>query len=319
MFWMKVKAETEQAEREMVNRYSKALLHRRQKLGLINKWCEENLQMTFENVVCAKPNKLLEIRKTLDYIDTKLDTECSNYLINTLYNDLGNDRPAGNAKEILLSSLDVTVCPYCNRNYIFDVRELNKKYIYTCELDHFLPKSKYPLLAVSFYNLIPSCHFCNHTKGEEKLLAFYPYNISSKETNQIRFTYILLDTDYLTNKNSIVVEVNASDVIIKNSEEWPKWSRNNVENDINVLKLRQIYKKHNDVIQKILLKYDVFNPYYIKSIYKNYKEYFSSYNEVQNLFLDSPKSIQDTANVSLGKLKYDVISELNRSYRKRGL
>ncbi|MFN0101293.1 MAG: HNH endonuclease [Bryobacteraceae bacterium] len=33
------------------------------------------------------------------------------------------------------------------------------------ELDHFRPQSKFPYLALNFYNLYWSCHVCNKTKG----------------------------------------------------------------------------------------------------------------------------------------------------------
>ena len=43
------------------------------------------------------------------------------------------------------------ICPYCLRR---EVRNL----------DHFLPKTKYPSLSISDANLIPSCSDCNHDK-----------------------------------------------------------------------------------------------------------------------------------------------------------
>lgn len=33
------------------------------------------------------------------------------------------------------------------------------------EIDHFRPQSKFPLLALDFYNLYWSCHVCNRVKG----------------------------------------------------------------------------------------------------------------------------------------------------------
>ena len=48
------------------------------------------------------------------------------------------------------------------------------------ELDHFLPKSKYPLLCVLPENLIPICYDCNHNKSsifinDYYLIPFHPY------------------------------------------------------------------------------------------------------------------------------------------------
>ncbi|MDO4692219.1 MAG: hypothetical protein Q4A64_05025 [Porphyromonadaceae bacterium] len=66
----------------------------------------------------------------------------------------------------LTEKLGVTVCPYCNRDYIFtrDIKGGSGR----CHLDHHIPQTKEPFLALSFYNLIPSCGVCNVLKKKEK-------------------------------------------------------------------------------------------------------------------------------------------------------
>ena len=64
----------------------------------------------------------------------------------------------------LFTKLGIQICPYCNRNYIsiFDKsRKSNNGSIVLPTFDHFLPKSKYPHLALLLSNLIPSCEYCN--------------------------------------------------------------------------------------------------------------------------------------------------------------
>ena len=56
------------------------------------------------------------------------------------------------------------ICPYCNRSFTPVVGTVNEDWARP-ELDHFLPKSLFPMFGVSFHNLIPSCHCCNHSKG----------------------------------------------------------------------------------------------------------------------------------------------------------
>jgi len=55
-------------------------------------------------------------------------------------------------------------------------------------LDHFYPRSRYPFLGTSFYNLIPSCHQCNSSvKGAKNPLdenLTHPYDIDETD---IRF------------------------------------------------------------------------------------------------------------------------------------
>ena len=68
--------------------------------------------------------------------------------------------------------LNIRTCPYCNRNYTFTYLKENGKA--RPEYDHFYGRANCPLLAVSFFNLVPSCHDCNHTKLT-KPLGINPY------------------------------------------------------------------------------------------------------------------------------------------------
>lgn len=63
----------------------------------------------------------------------------------------------------LQRQLNVKVCPYCNRMYTTTL--YGKKRIRP-DFDHFYPQSRYPYLAVSLFNLIPSCNVCNKAKSD---------------------------------------------------------------------------------------------------------------------------------------------------------
>jgi hypothetical protein len=61
------------------------------------------------------------------------------------------------------SNPGLEMCPCCDENRLYSK---NKATIRT-EIDHFLPKTKYPHLACHPYNLVPVCHQCNSAfKGE---------------------------------------------------------------------------------------------------------------------------------------------------------
>lgn len=66
-------------------------------------------------------------------------------------------------------------CPYCNDRRVEIVKKNGlhgraPQNIAYFDLDHFYPKSQNPFFALSFYNLIPSCHICN--SSEKKDIAF---------------------------------------------------------------------------------------------------------------------------------------------------
>jgi len=56
-------------------------------------------------------------------------------------------------------------CPYCNCDSMdiieFDRLNGEESQQALLDLDHFLPQSKFPFLALSLFNLVPSCHNCN--------------------------------------------------------------------------------------------------------------------------------------------------------------
>jgi hypothetical protein len=66
----------------------------------------------------------------------------------------------------LVAAYGLRICPYCQANHInFHVEPVRTRkgteFKMRPPLDHYLPKSIYPYLAVSLSNLIPSCAQCN--------------------------------------------------------------------------------------------------------------------------------------------------------------
>lgn len=67
----------------------------------------------------------------------------------------------------LCAQSPVQTCPYCNQAYAFTITRLGKKRGFRPTLDHFLPQHKFPHLALSLGNLVPSCYVCNaNLKGK---------------------------------------------------------------------------------------------------------------------------------------------------------
>ncbi len=66
------------------------------------------------------------------------------------------------AKEVMSEFTGrVKVCPYCNSESVYALEVVDRQKPYLSSFDHFFPKHRYPFLALSLYNLIPSCFRCN--------------------------------------------------------------------------------------------------------------------------------------------------------------
>lgn len=66
-------------------------------------------------------------------------------------------------KVAFINNTHIEVCPYCGNDKVIESRRSKN------EIDHFLPKRKYPIFALCYFNMIPSCHFCNSADHKGQL------------------------------------------------------------------------------------------------------------------------------------------------------
>ena len=111
----------------------------------------------------ASAQKIFQIEK-----HTIVNNNISSDEMISLYNDkfvkTTNIRKKYYDKIMLLSK---GICPICDLGQVSN-------------LDHYLPKSKYPIYAVTPYNLVPICRDCNSIKGDKSITkieetVFHPY------------------------------------------------------------------------------------------------------------------------------------------------
>ena len=136
---------------------------------------------------------------------------------------------------ILCDSLGVSVCPYCNRQYIFVTQKKEGGWISSAQLDHFLPKDSNPLFSCSFFNLIPSCYCCNHGKSDDFRETIYPYKDEFGEEGVFRVVFppgLSLDEIDFTKDVGIDIEIDS-----QNKHEL-------IENSIDVFHLKELYNMH---------------------------------------------------------------------------
>jgi hypothetical protein len=141
---------------------------------------ETNKYTLLKSIITSKPQDLWEniIGKEVGgkYLSlTEIDRESVKKFFKKKYENL-RENPKG---YWLASHLNVKVCSYCNREYTFHYLTEDKEPKILYDFDHFFNKGTYPYLALSFYNLVPSCSICNSRfKHSEKFTLtknFHPY------------------------------------------------------------------------------------------------------------------------------------------------
>lgn len=162
-------------------------------------------------------------------------------------------------KEVLVEvarRLNIKTCPYCNMHYTLYANEPKKRSVAKLakfQFDHFFDKASYPMLSMSFYNLIPSCGVCNQGKSTGQLAL--DYNPYYGEIHKL-FHFELTDPlgPYTTARVDDEVEISLKPETGVNAVEFKKYA--------DMFHLKALYGRHGDVVQEVFDKaYE--DPYYL--------------------------------------------------------
>lgn len=147
----------------------------------------------------------------------------------------------------LLDMIGFHVCPYCDEEYI-DIISTIEGDRRTYDIDHFHPKGKdeYPLLAMCFYNLIPSGKGCNQTMNITSIEA-NPYDNNIETWSRfVQDTPIGQLIDSLDNKELKIRLQTTAGMAINNAVLAIERRYNNRKYELRrMFKLRELFRPEN--------------------------------------------------------------------------
>ena len=240
--------------------------------------------------------------------DNLIDTIINQYLNKPLYIDsttndykilynifITKGYEEGLDKWKFINRIKIDTCTYCNRNYIYTTSK-NKKI--KPEIDHFYPKSIYPILGLSYFNLIPSCNSCNGFGAKHKNDPF---------SKNMKNPYLLKSDDFVFSHkiNNIAIinpAVGKSDVKIH--------FKKSIKSHLDIFNLKDLYELHNDHAIELIIKRNL-------KYSKNYRNYLSSYtglkfskSEIDRMILGNYALEKEQHKRPLSKLYQDIGREL---------
>ena len=191
----------------------------------------------------------------------------------------------------LAKRLNVTTCPYCNRHYTFTIsktaigKTAKQTTVIRPQFDHFFPKSLYPITALCFYNLVPACAECNHTK-EDDMIAIHPYE-DSFSANGIYF-YI----DPLSSIKNPLVRLTKED-----------------NPNVAVMALSELYREHGDLASDICNKAIAYsNPYY-ESLIRSFGGLGLDESGIQRIVWGTSLNEDEEMDRPFSKLTRDILTQ----------
>lgn len=195
--------------------------------------------------------------------------------------------------------MNLRTCPYCNRQYITPIFRHDGKM--RADLDHFWAKSEFPYLAMSIYNLVPSCKFCNSSlKGTQEfdIDNFNPYEDSLDK-------YMIFDVQLYNQPIEISVKPreNCTDSKKKTIDQYNK-----------IFKLDSTYESHKNIASELGEKMRHYNPEKIMAIKNMLGDLVGNENQIRELIVGRIPTEKELLNEPLNKFKKDIL-EANKYFK----
>lgn len=202
-------------------------------------------------------------------------------------------------QDAIFEKLNIRTCPYCNRHYTFTLTpKVAGDPFASPEFDHFYPKSLYPTLAVCFYNLVPSCHCCNHGKGK-KQLHINPYSSSFDG-----HFYVCDASKNVLDKNQLLDIKSEKDIQITYQGDRDE------EEDIKTLGLDQLYSMHSDYVEEIIDKVRAYNSVVREGLIESFQGIYTSSREVYDFVWGRYLDDSEHEKRPLSKFTKDILEQI---------
>ncbi|KAA6329579.1 hypothetical protein EZS27_021634 [termite gut metagenome] len=243
-------------------------------------------------------------RSSLDSYDQDLinDFEKEINAIETLfdYDTIVNNSQTGIGYKFA-KLLKQHICTYCNRIYTLTVYKNGKKTGIRPTFDHWFPQSLYPLLTLSYYNLIPSCFFCNSSLKLKTPFNFkeylHPYLIKNSGFN---FCYCPTSDPKL----KFIVDVCIND-------DYKKSYQKKVKNTLEIFAIKEIYESHSPFeLKDIMDKFPEYDTSYVENMLDIMKEIQPSEEEMYRCIFGVSLSPINHFHRPFSKMTYDILDQL---------
>lgn len=202
----------------------------------------------FLNHPALNPNAI-DLKNTL-WGGKKNKKQFNDAIVDALRYDYVRNSPYGFVS--YFNDLNINACVYCNASYIVNTNIYGKTpggknslgTMGRYELDHYLPKSQFPFLCVSFYNLQPSCPFCNRWKSAKDS----DFNLYIDDPNNLDPFEFELSQNVIT---SLVIDKrkNVRNILLNCKD--PK-NQNLKANHNDVFHIEDLYKSFDDEAEELL-------------------------------------------------------------------
>lgn len=196
------------------------------------------------------------------------------------------------------NDIGIKACVYCNSQLTITANRKNGKF----DVDHYHSKDDYPFLCISLFNLYPSCASCNRLKSTKKVkFELYTDEINKTKISDYKFKLEAnAKAKYLTTKNKESIEFSFEEPI--HPIEFKKFN--------DVFHIEGIYKTQLDLIEELIIKSQIYNVSYLKSLKNNFGKLNLHPEFFKRMLVGNYTEDKDIHKRPMSKLVMDIAKEL---------
>ena len=208
------------------------------------------------------------------------------------YNEFLNE--FRNIRNDILKNMNVFICPYCNRQYI-DTYSYEGKIRSIAQIDHFLPKSIFPLYSLTLLNFVPSCSYCNCVIKQSKIFPWSPIYVDNPPDE--KYFHVKYKT-----ASGIFGDEDGLDISI-----LPK-NKNDIDNSY-FFRHHEIYENHKRDASEIIKKSLLYTASYKRIIENTVRKKLTN-DEFKLMIFGVSGHSSDYLKIPLSKMKNDILSRI---------
>jgi hypothetical protein len=267
----------------------------------------------YYSILNASPDEMIKLIAEFDNIlpykvvsKTRFGGKGRKFFHDALVGALRYDLVQSQIYPALMPKLGIKSCVYCNASLAIEYERISNSkkpkissIVCRYELDHFYPKSQYPFLATSFYNLQPVCGTCNRNKSNRKSL-FNLYTTQKSEVDVFKFELAEGSLAKFT------ISFDEQYIDVKFKPEDSDLTKNHQE----LFGIDGLYKTQKDIVAEIIVRALAYPSSYKNSLIRQFEMLKLDKNFVDRVVAGNYLDPKDTHRRPLAKLYSDIWSEV---------
>lgn len=266
---------------------------------IINEW--DNLivmEPPFDNTI-----KKFETLFPADKISTEqfgIDPKSPKFLYKEIVGAMRYDYVQEKVYPKIINQLGIKTCVYCNAQYAFSY-DNGKDSFQNYEIDHWMPKSKYPYLCTSFFNLQPSCPKCNKSKSsKDDILPFCLYTHNGNKLNPFYFSILHVSyAQYLATHDRDMLRI-----IFSSKEQGLK------DNMDALFHISTQYQAHKEMVEELIWKKQIYNSTFLDIYKDSFKQLEFKQTDFNRFILSNYDKDEDILKRPFAKMVQDIAKQL---------